>query len=187
MEKQWMVGPISVDGQKLILKYRLGDGSPVVIEYYAHPDTPTGVNKNCFGEGGERVVGPEDAPVIVGATQTVLGGPTAFDIMASTPTLGQMELDISFNSDISTFVGYDDTADPTTPTGEFCVKVIMGGSVFSQLAVKYTFKLDGKIEFLVYFYFNRFTDCHRRNAAATSFVTMRRVALLAILHRNSTV
>jgi hypothetical protein len=138
LEKKWGVGPLSVDGQKLILEYGDGDGdgTPVVIEYYAYPrdtEPPTGVKNNCFGEGGTLVAGPEGAPAIGPDQTAVEKTPTGFDIMASAPSLGQTELDIRCNSAIRAFEGYDGKTDP-------------GGFVFSQLAVKYTFNLDGKVE-----------------------------------------
>jgi hypothetical protein len=138
LEEKWRVGPLSITDQTLSLKYgSIGDEDSTkrVIEFYARPTSRGGpttdnddIELNCFGESGAI----QDSP------------PAGFGIETTTND-GETLLAITFKrttgDSIETFDGYDDT-DSNAPTVEFCVKVTLGGRIFRQLAVKYTFTLD---------------------------------------------
>jgi hypothetical protein len=141
LEEKWRVGPFSVTGQTLSLKYgSIGneDAANRVIEFYARPTSSGGpttdnekIELNCYGESGEI---QDSSPAGFGIETTINDGETLLAI-----TFKRADGD-----SIETFDGYDDT-DSNAPTVEFCVKVTVGGKIFRQLAVKYTFTLDGAI------------------------------------------
>jgi hypothetical protein len=143
LEEKWRVGPFAVTEQTLSLKYgSIGDEDATkrVIELYARPTSSGGptntdnenIDLNCFGESG---VIQNSSPPGFGIETTTNEGETLLAITFKRAT----------GDSIETFDGYDGT-DSNAPTVEFCVKVTLGGKIFRQLAVKYTFTLDGAIE-----------------------------------------
>jgi hypothetical protein len=139
LEDDWRVGPFSVINQTLSLKYgSIGeDITERDIEFYARGTQATGeenIDVNCFGQGGARrgsLSKEDDYPAGFGINTTVITGETL--------------LAITFKSSIERFAGYN-KGTLNAPTVEFCVKVTVGGKIYRQLAVKYTFNLNGAFQ-----------------------------------------
>jgi hypothetical protein len=89
------------------------------------------IKLNCFGESGAI---QDSSPPGFGIETTTNDGETLLAITFKRAT----------GDSVETFDGYYNT-DSTAPTVEFCVKLTLGGKIFLQLAIKYTFSLDGAI------------------------------------------
>jgi hypothetical protein len=137
LEDDWRVGPFSVIDQTLSLKYgSIGeDISERDIEFYARGPPATGeenIDVNCFSQGGAWR----------GSLQRVNDHPAGYSIVTFVSPYCETLLAITFKSYIESSAGYN-KGTSNAPTVEFCVNVTVGGKIYRQLAVKYTFNLNG--------------------------------------------